>query len=62
MPAGEAARFALSSFSIAEPLAQAGEPAFANALRLLTECFSRHQESGAVKMEARVHIVTGVRL
>ena len=58
----EAARFALSSFSsFGERLAAAGEDAFGQAHRSLTACFARHRHDGAIRMDARVHIVTGMR-
>jgi len=62
LPAAEAAHFALASFSsFAELLAEAGSEAYNNAYQLLTERFSRHQQDGAVRMDACVHIFTGAR-
>lgn len=62
LPPAEAARFALSSFSsFGELLAGAGDGALHEAHRSLTACFSRHQQDGAVRMDARVHIFTGAR-
>lgn len=56
----EAARFALASFSsFGELLAQAGEASLATALRLLTDEWSHHYHDGAVRLEARIHVVTG---
>jgi SAM-dependent methyltransferase len=63
MPAAEAANFALASFSsFGELLAEAGNEALNEARQLLTAGLSRHQEDGAVRMDACVHIFTGVRL
>jgi SAM-dependent methyltransferase len=60
LPPAEAAHFALSSFSsFSELLAKAGDDALDQARRSLTTCFSKHQQDGAVRMEACVHIVTG---
>lgn len=62
LPAAEAANFALASFSsFAELLAEAGEEALNDARRSLTARFSRHQQEGAVRMDACVHIFTGAR-
>lgn len=58
----EAAEFALASFSsFAEQLAAAGDDPRREARRSLTTRFSDHQRDGAVRMDARVRIVTGVR-
>ncbi|WP_428263432.1 class I SAM-dependent methyltransferase [Haliangium sp.] len=58
----EAAHFALSSFSTyAERLADAGGDAFDTAHRALTARFAKHHRDGAVRMNASVHMVTGVR-
>lgn len=58
----EAARFALASFSsFGELLAKAGDHALDEAHRSLTSCLSHHQQDGAVRMDACVHIVTGAR-
>ena len=54
-----AADFALSSFSIAEPLTRAEDGVRNNAHRALTERFSHHLQDGVVRLEACVHIVTG---
>ena len=62
LPAAAAADFALHSFSIAEPLVDAGDDAFAEAHRLLTARFAEHEQDGAVRMNARVHIVTGAQV
>ena len=62
LPSFEAARFALASFSsFGEQLARAGAHAYEEAHRSLTSCYDRHQANGAVRMDARVHIVTGAR-
>ena len=59
----EAATFALASFaSFGELLAKAGDEALAHARRSLTARCSRHQQDGVVRMDARVHLITGARL
>jgi hypothetical protein len=63
LPAAEAARFALASFSsFGELLAKAGDEALNEARQSLTARFSRHEQSTGVRMDACVHIVTGTRL
>jgi hypothetical protein len=63
LPAAEAANFALASFSsFAEMLAEAGNQALNAARQSLTARLSRHQQNGAVRMDACVHIFTGARL
>ncbi|MCB1021424.1 MAG: class I SAM-dependent methyltransferase [Acidobacteria bacterium] len=58
----EAAVFALASFgSFAELLAEAGGEAFDEARRSLADCFASQQQEGAVRLDACVHICTGVR-
>ncbi len=60
LPAGEAASFALASFSnFAEALAAAGTEAYSQAWEALTDAFSRHEHGGVVYLESCVHIVTG---
>lgn len=60
LPAPDAARFALASFSsFAELLSDAGDDAQVQAHRGLTARFSRYEREGAVLMPARVHIITG---
>ena len=60
LPAAEAANFALAAFSsFGELLADAGAPALHEAQQLLTARFSEHEQRGAVRMDACVHIVTG---
>ena len=60
LPAPEAARFALASFSsFAELLTQAGPDAQVRAQQSLTARFTPYEQHGAVLMPARVHIVTG---
>ena len=62
VPAAEAANFALASFSsFGELLAEAGDEALNRARHSLTALFSRHQQGGAVRMDASVHIFTGAR-
>ena len=62
LPAAEAANFALASFSsFGELLAEAGDEALNDARQSLTARFSRHQQEGAVRMDACVRIFTGAR-
>jgi SAM-dependent methyltransferase len=62
MPAADAALFGLTAFSsFGELLAEAGEAATARARESLTARLSRHEQRGAVRIAACVHIVTGVR-
>lgn len=56
----EAARFALTSFaSFDDLLGRAGDEARAAAEASLTASFSRHHRDGAVRLGARVRVVTG---
>jgi SAM-dependent methyltransferase len=60
--AAEAARFALASFSsFGDLLALAGQEALDEARQSLTARFSRHEQEGAVRMNACVNIFTGAR-
>lgn len=62
LPAADAATFALAAFSsFGEALTKAGEAAYDEARRSLTRRFSEHLHDGVVRMDARVHIVTGTR-
>jgi SAM-dependent methyltransferase len=62
LPAAGAAQFALASFSaLNEALAEAGDAARELALRSLTASFAQHEQGGAVHLDARVHIFTGIR-
>lgn len=62
LPAAEAAKFALTAFSsFKEQLEQAGETKFGEAQRLLTERYLKLEDVSSVRMEACVHIVTGMR-
>ncbi len=61
LPPGEAADFALQAFSFGELAEEAGEAAFAAVREALAAHFARHVEDGVVRMDARVHIVTGAR-
>jgi SAM-dependent methyltransferase len=62
LASAEAARFALAAFSsFGELLARAGAEAHADARRSLTARYSRHEASGAVRMDACVRIFTGAR-
>ena len=61
LPAAEAANFALASFSsFGELLAEVGNEALNDARQSLTARLSRHQQDGAVRMDACVHIFTGL--
>jgi SAM-dependent methyltransferase len=63
LPAAQAADFALASFSsFSEVLAEAGSEAADRAHRILTARLEAHEDDGIVKMDACVHIVTGMRL
>ncbi len=48
--------------SLGELLAEAGNEALNDARQSLTVRLSRHQQDGAVRMDACVHIFTGARL
>jgi SAM-dependent methyltransferase len=61
LPAAEAANFAIASSSTGNLLAEAGDEALDKARRSLTERFSNYEKNGAVWMDARIHILTGVR-
>jgi hypothetical protein len=62
LPAEEAAKFALASFSsFGELLAEAGDEPLNDARQSLTARFFPHQQ-GAVRLDACVHIFTGARL
>ena len=62
LPAKDAANFAIASFSsFSELLADAGDAALNDARQSLIARFSRHQQGGAVWMDACVHIFTGAR-
>jgi SAM-dependent methyltransferase len=62
LPAAEAARFALASSSVSELLTSAGAEALDQGHRALTARFARHEQGGAVRLDASVHLVTGARL
>ena len=58
----EAANFALTAFSsFGELLAEAGDEALDKARQSLAARLSAHEQDGAVRMDACVHIFTGVR-
>ena len=62
LPVPDAANFAIASFSsFSELLAVAGDAALTDVRQLLIRRFSRHQQAGAVWMDACVHIFTGAR-
>jgi SAM-dependent methyltransferase len=62
VPAAQAADFAIASISsFLERLTEAGPDALSNARKNLADRFSSHVQSGVVKMDASVHIVTGRR-
>jgi SAM-dependent methyltransferase len=59
--AADAARFALAAFSsFAECLSDAGGDALDRAQRALTSRLARCERDGAVLMDARVHIISGL--
>jgi SAM-dependent methyltransferase len=57
--AAEAADFALGAFSAGDLVAEAGNEVRESVRQALTAHFSEHEQDGAVRMDARVHIVTG---
>jgi SAM-dependent methyltransferase len=60
LPAPEAARFALAAFSsFGEVLAEAGEAAQQRAQAALATRFAKLEDDSAVRLVARVHIVSG---
>ena len=59
LPAREAAKFSLSAFSVAHPLADAEPAAQDRALDLLTDAYAAFEENGQVHADAHVHIVKG---
>jgi SAM-dependent methyltransferase len=61
LPAAAAADFALQAFSAGDLVADAGDEVRGAVRRSLSERFARHEEDGTVRMDARVHIVTGAR-
>ena len=61
LSAPDAVEFAFRAFSVGDLLAEAGEPASSEVRRLLTERYAVHERDGAVRMDARVHVVTGCR-
>lgn len=60
LSADDAASFALSAFSFAEPLQSLPEE-YARAHQSLANSYAQHLEEGFVRMNAAVHIVTGGR-
>lgn len=61
LPAAAAANFALAAFSVGELLADAGDEALHHARQSLTARLVRHEQGGVVRVDARIHIVTGAR-
>ncbi len=62
LPPAQAADFALTAFSsFGELLTRAGNEAFDEARRTLTTRYTHHQQDSVVRLDARVHIVTGAR-
>lgn len=62
LPASEAARFALASFSsFSELLSAAGDPVAQAVQHSLAQRWERDHGTGAVRLDARVHVVTGRR-
>ena len=56
-----AARFAVESMSVAQPLADKGPALVERATELLARRFEAHWANGAVRLPARVHLISGVR-
>lgn len=61
LPAAEAVRFALESFSVARLLDDAETEVLEAVRHSLAARFSRHLHDGVVRMDAHVHLVTGAR-
>ncbi|MEM9670171.1 MAG: methyltransferase domain-containing protein [Pseudomonadota bacterium] len=61
LPAADAARFAISAFSIGSWLEDMDDEIRAKAFAILTERFAKYETDGAVLMPAAAHIVTGAR-
>jgi SAM-dependent methyltransferase len=62
LPPEQAAAHAMAALvTFAAPLAAASEAARQEVLHALTACYAAHAESGVVRMDARVHLVTGAR-
>ncbi|MBX7246535.1 MAG: class I SAM-dependent methyltransferase [Candidatus Sumerlaeaceae bacterium] len=62
LPPAQAADFAIASFSsFGEILERAGTQTLNAARHTLTEKLSDHQHNGAVRMNASIHIFTGIR-
>lgn len=59
LSAAEAAKFALAAFSLGELLADAGDEALQHARQSLTARLARHEQGGAVRVDARIHLFTG---
>lgn len=60
--ARDAAEFCIRGYSdYEERLAKLGEKTRARAVELLSEMFCAHEKNGAVRMNARVHFVSGFR-
>ncbi len=57
----DAVDFALQALGAGDLVAEAGDEVRDAVRRSLAERFARHEEDGAVRMDARVHIVTGTR-
>jgi len=55
----DAADFAMQAFSVGEFLGDAGDAALDEIRRALIAELSQYEEDGGVRMDARVHIVTG---
>jgi hypothetical protein len=59
--AADAASFTLSTFSVADAVAQADEDSQMCVRQTLTERFSNHLDDGRVWLDAAVHIIAGCR-
>jgi SAM-dependent methyltransferase len=63
LPPDQAARFALSAFaSLSELLSKGGASVFDEAQHRLTARFSEYERAGAVRMDAHLRVVGGVRV
>lgn len=61
LPAAETADFAFGSFSVGDALADADDATIAAVRKALIQRYAEHEQDGAVRMDAHVHIVTGAR-
>lgn len=62
LSAADAADFALQAFGAGDLVAEAGEAVRREVHQALTAHFSKHEQGSTVRIDSRVHIVTGIRL